>query len=174
MPSLDITQWSADDYVGDLTVRQTGQNAKVEGKLLKKYPPIFGCTRYEMQPCTVKDKEGNIMLWYLPGALTKQRSVSSLYPLFRRGLKFSIHGKTQMWEDMPIVDRSLRVHQSCKNWRVAPTFFRAQEGWLKPGSMSMSPAWFQQAHEVYNRIMLMSWLLIFICRSPTVWRFPRN
>ena len=78
MQSSDITQWSANDYVADLTERATGQNIKFEGKLLKKYPPIFTPTRYEMQPCTVKDKDGNIILWYIPSAVTSQCAVSSL------------------------------------------------------------------------------------------------
>ena len=68
--------WRAEDYVGDLTARASGQNPKVEAVLLKKYPPIFEPTIYTMQPCTVKDEDGNIILWYLPGAITMQHTMS--------------------------------------------------------------------------------------------------
>lgn len=73
---LDQTKWSADDYVKNLTARASGQNQEVEAKLLKKYPPIFTPTKYEMDPCVVKDDNGIIMLWYTPGLLMKHRSVS--------------------------------------------------------------------------------------------------
>jgi len=56
--------------------------------------------------------------------------------------------QTQIWEDMKILERSFKINRSCTSWRVAPTSFRTEEGWLKPGSVSMAPAWFQQAHEV--------------------------
>jgi len=74
--SVDQTTWKADDYVVDLTARATGQNLKVEGKLLKKYPPIFSPPIYEMKPCTVQDEDENVMLWYIPGALSKKCTVS--------------------------------------------------------------------------------------------------
>ena len=73
---IDVTNWRANDYVADLTERATGQNAKVEKGLLKKYPPIFSSNKYQMQPCIVKDKDGYIMMWYIPGAVTAQRTVS--------------------------------------------------------------------------------------------------
>jgi len=62
--------------MADLTEHATGQNAKVEGQLLKKYPPIFSLAKYKIKPCLVKDKGGNIILWYIPGAVTMQRAVS--------------------------------------------------------------------------------------------------
>ena len=76
--SLDTTSWRAEDYVEELTERATGQNERVEAKLRKKYPPIFSPNTYQMKPCTVKDKVGNLMLWYIPGCLTVPRSVSFL------------------------------------------------------------------------------------------------
>jgi len=79
--------------MADLTPRATGRNSKFEAKLLKKYPPIFAPTIYEMRPCSVQDEEGNILLWYLPGAITTRRAVSRYpyfffrwYPLFTDGI----------------------------------------------------------------------------------------
>ncbi len=68
----------------DLTNRATGKNLQVEAKLLKKYPPIFSPTTYHLAPSTVQDDDGNLMLWYLPGALTIQRAVSPVFFCFRR------------------------------------------------------------------------------------------
>jgi len=68
--------------VDDLTKRATGQNLPVEAKLLKKYPPIFSPTTYHLAPSTVQDEDGNLMLWYIPGALTTQRAVSSVSLFF--------------------------------------------------------------------------------------------
>jgi len=56
-----------------------------------------------------------------------------------------------MWQDLETLQRSLQINKGGKSWRVAPTHYRVEEGWLKPGSVSMSPAWFQQAHEVRNK-----------------------
>ena len=62
--------------MAELTPRATGRNSNIESQLLKKYPPIFMPTRYEMSPCTVKDEEEIMLLWYLPGAFTMRRAVS--------------------------------------------------------------------------------------------------
>jgi hypothetical protein len=77
----DVTPWRAEDYVSDLTPSATGQNLNIEAKLMKKYPPIFEPTIYMMRPCIVPDKDGNILLWYLPGAMTAQYTVSYFFQL---------------------------------------------------------------------------------------------
>jgi Oxygenase domain of the 2OGFeDO superfamily len=141
--------------VADLTPRATGQNSKFEAKLLKKYPPIFTPTRYEMHPCIVQDKDGNILLWYLPGAITMRRAVSFFFHILAVGFRGLPMAQSQTWEDLKILERSLRI-KACKSWRVSPTYFRAKSGWLKPGSISMAPAWFQQAHEVTHPIYCQS------------------
>jgi hypothetical protein len=73
----DTTMWKARDYVKELSKRATGRNQRVESKLKKKYPPIFSPTAYHMEPCVVQDEVGEILLWYIPGALTPQRVVSA-------------------------------------------------------------------------------------------------
>jgi hypothetical protein len=73
---IDKTKWKVDDYVADLTKGATGQNLQVEAKLLKKYPPIFSPIIYQMEPCCVQDEDGNILMWYIPGALLEHRAVS--------------------------------------------------------------------------------------------------
>ena len=65
--------------MADLTERATGQNDKVEKKLLEKYPPIFSPTIYQTKSFTVEDDDSNLMLWYIPGSLTIKRVVSSFF-----------------------------------------------------------------------------------------------
>jgi len=72
----DVTPWRAEDYVSDLTPSATGQNLNVEAKLMEKYPPIFEPAIYMMKTCTIKDEKGNLLLWYLPEAMTEQYTVS--------------------------------------------------------------------------------------------------
>jgi len=136
--------------VEDLTEQATGWNEKVEAKLRKKYLPIFSSNTYHMKPCTVQDEVGNLMLWYIPGALTATRTVSNLFSWFPFWADSHRGQQMQIWNDMKILQKSLHMKNNCNNWRVGPTHFRVEEGWLKPGSASMSPAWFQQAHEVHS------------------------
>ena len=71
-----MVDWSADEYAQSLSPRCTGQNMKVESRLLQEFPPLFTPTRLETEPCIIIDKDGRILLWYLPGILTKKRVVS--------------------------------------------------------------------------------------------------
>jgi len=133
--------------VKDLSERATGQNERVEAKLRRKYPPLFSPESYHLKPCTVKDKVGNLMMWYIPGCLTVFRSVSEIVHVPPRPEVTAAEQK-QIWQDLEVLQKSLQIKKNGNSWRVAPTHFRVEEGWLKPGSASMSPAWFQQAHEV--------------------------
>ena len=47
-----------------------------EIRLLEKYPPLNGVKI--SKPCIIVDKQGIIMLWYLPGILNDSRQVSPL------------------------------------------------------------------------------------------------
>lgn len=84
---LDVTPWRAEDYASNLTPSATGQNLKVEAKLMKKFPPIFEPTRYMMKPCTILDEAGNFMLWYLPQSMTDNYSVSHFFWSFIVGAR---------------------------------------------------------------------------------------
>lgn len=146
---LDVTPWRAEDYASNLTPSATGQNLKVEAKLMKKFPPIFEPTRYMMKPCTILDEAGNFMLWYLPQAMTDNYSVSNFFEVLSSAPEaYADRGQSQTWQDMDLMEKSLQVHKKCKSWRISPTYFREQSGWLKPGSSTMATAWFQQGHEV--------------------------
>ena len=80
----------------------------------------------------------------------------------------------QMWKNLKTLQRSLLIKKNVNSWRVAPTHFRVEEGWLKPGSVSMSPAWFQQAHEVCTNRLVIWFSLTNLYRNPMSLRFPRR
>ena len=65
------------DYVAELRRRNKicrGRNEKLEGDLLRLFPP--GPDEKEDRPCVVVDREGRILLWYLPGLLAWKQQVS--------------------------------------------------------------------------------------------------
>lgn len=76
---LETTIWSADDYADALTPRNSGQNQRVEEKLARKLPPIHFPRRKLDRPAIVKDPNGNILLWYLPGLVSPRRQVISIF-----------------------------------------------------------------------------------------------
>ena len=125
-----------------------------------------------MKPCTVKDEVGNLMLWYIPGCFTVPRSVSCLLVPPRSTV--TAVKQHQMWKNLKTLQRSLLIKKNVNSWRVAPTHFRVEEGWLKPGSVSMSPAWFQQAHEVCTNRLVIWFSLTYLYRNPMSSRFPRR
>lgn len=75
----------------DLTKRATGKNLQV-----KKYPPIFSPTTYHLAPSTVQDDDSNLMLWYIPRALTIKRAVSPVFFFFFRHPRLTAGKKRQI------------------------------------------------------------------------------
>ena len=62
--------WSINDYIDILKIG--GQEA--EEKLLRMFPP--GETELINSPCVIVDKNGKILLWYLPQVISPKRRVS--------------------------------------------------------------------------------------------------
>ncbi|KAF9529989.1 hypothetical protein CPB83DRAFT_734135, partial [Crepidotus variabilis] len=118
--------WSATEYVKHLSARCTGKNKIVENKLLNKFPSLPQGNY--AKPMVIRDSQGNILLWYLPSIFTMSRAA-------------------QMWKDLRVIQPSVKVDKKSSSWRVSDTHYRSQPGWLKPGNVSLAPAWFQQAHE---------------------------
>lgn len=101
----------------------------------------------------------------------------------RRGPEVGVwFDKAQIWEDLENVQQSIHIKKNCNSWRMAPNFFRAEDGWRKPGSASMAPAWFQQAHEVgvqvrksdRNLTFCHHFSCFFFFRSQIVSKCPRR
>lgn len=134
------TTWDIDRYCDFLGTKQSGQNAKVEAKLLKKFPPLFRPNKGLLEdPALITDKHGVGMLWYLPGLLSQTRH-------------------DQLWSAVPVLMPQLKIVKA-GNWRVGPHFFKpSQECTKKPGSVSLSPAWF---HQGYGVSLMLFWRFIF-------------
>jgi hypothetical protein len=73
--------WSIEEYAAQLTPQQNISTELKEANLQADFPPLFSGDAIPLLrvPCTVVDKEGVIVLWYLPGALTRSRLVSERY-----------------------------------------------------------------------------------------------
>ncbi|KJA15668.1 hypothetical protein HYPSUDRAFT_148770, partial [Hypholoma sublateritium FD-334 SS-4] len=111
----------------------SGVNKAVEDALMKKFPPVYSPAVLRREPCIITDQDGNIMLWYLPRAIALSTSI-------------------QGFDNLQSLERSLRIKNKSPSWRVKPDHFRSKPGWLKAGNVSLSPAWFQQAHENTHQI----------------------
>jgi hypothetical protein len=71
--------WSVQEYTDELrrnSPRCSGQNENLEERILRMFPP----TEKELVvlPAVVTDKNGLVLLWYLPGLLSRRRRVSPL------------------------------------------------------------------------------------------------
>jgi len=58
-----------------------------------------------------------------------------------------------MWRALQELEPELKVDLKSTQWRAGPTYFRgAPDHMLRPGVVNMSPAWFEQAHDVRSNI----------------------
>jgi len=55
-------------------MQNTGAADDFEHFLQSKFEPLVGKT-LEIRPCTVADRHGQLLLWYLPGIFTPRRHV---------------------------------------------------------------------------------------------------
>jgi len=68
--------WSVTEYIQALKEKGpkcTGRNEKIEKELEKMFPP--GDSQFEDQPCVIADWDGIVLVWYLPGLLSRERRV---------------------------------------------------------------------------------------------------
>jgi hypothetical protein len=71
------TKWSVMEYIDALKEvgpRCSGQQDKVENKLMSTFPP--GKSTLISSPTVMCDQEGSVLAWYLPGILSPRRQVS--------------------------------------------------------------------------------------------------
>lgn len=69
-----VMAWSAEEYRNSLSSRPTGQNEAVEAKQEAKFHPLTNMPLLE-RPAVVVDRDGKIILWYVPNIMTKVRQV---------------------------------------------------------------------------------------------------
>jgi hypothetical protein len=114
-----------------------------EASLRRRYPPLDGFTA--SLPCIIVDMQGIILAWYLPGILTDSRQVS-LFTLSNRNGKHDASQNAMLLARerlRPLLEKSLRGGGT---WRDKMEHFHSGEG--PQGSVNLSPAWFQQGHDV--------------------------
>ena len=71
--------WSATDYVAELGRRYKqcrGRNEDVEAEFLRLFPA--GDREFRASSYVVVDKDGRILLWYLPGLLGREHQVCAI------------------------------------------------------------------------------------------------
>lgn len=66
-----------------------------------------------------------------------------------------------MFADLKMLEPALKMNQNSSSWRTSSEYYRPVINGLKPGSMNISPAWFEQGHEV---------LLLFTSCSTSFYR----
>lgn len=54
-----------------------------------------------------------------------------------------------MFADLKMLEEILRMDPNSNNWRTSPQSYRSVIDGLEPGNMNISPAWFEQGHEVF-------------------------
>jgi hypothetical protein len=67
-----------------------------------------------------------------------------------------------MFADLKMLEPALKMNRnSSKSWRTSSEYYRPVLHGLKPGSMNISPAWFEQGHEVPNYFYVLFYLFLF-------------
>jgi hypothetical protein len=123
-----------------------------EASLKREYPPLNKVKA--SKPCIVVDAHGIILAWYLPGILNDSRQVG-LFTLSDHSNQCDAHQNNIMLatENLyPLVKKSIGKKSETKSetgisWRIHPKNFNSGTD-VPEGAVSMSPAWFQQGHEV--------------------------
>ena len=129
-----------------MSTNPSGRNPRTEAELLRLFGPIDDPPKFSSEPCTILDKDGNILLWYLPRALTQSRVVGWHMTKLKYDIDFCHQG--QIFKSLQIIERSFSVKKMSSSWRDGPMLYDSIPGWYKPGTLSLSPAWFQQGHSV--------------------------
>jgi hypothetical protein len=154
-----VVNWDAQRYASRLPKKapnkETKSSQERETSLRKRYPPLNGVE--VSKPCIIVDMHGVILAWYLPGILKDPRQVGMLtlsdYSSKPDTFQSEIMVATEKLH--PMLEKKRKKKKStCStgtktgaSWRTDPKYFHS--GTQAPkGSINISPAWFQQAHEV--------------------------
>jgi len=143
--------WDATRYADKLPMKPKNPGTRAakdkEASLKRQYPP-----RNDMaaglpisRPCIIVDMQGIILVWHLPGILNDSRQVS-LLTLSDHPIKYDVFQR-EMMAATEKLHPLLKNCQTSTSWRVDPEIFPSGLEGLQ-GVINISPAWFQQAHEV--------------------------
>jgi hypothetical protein len=164
--------WDADRYADALGSRPSGQGEAFKRSILKRYPinPDHS-GRFIADPCIIHDRNGKILFWYLPDALTPDQKVRFLVTgnLLMDSISFK---QIYIWNCLLKLNKAFQgtVGGPESPWRTNPLYFKDPADCLPPpGNINLSPAWFQQAHEVMNALSLshLQYILMYYHRLLT-------
>lgn len=140
--------WSVTEYEAELRrkgKRITGHNEELEKSLEALFPPVKP-TEFIGSPCVVVDRDGIVILWYLPGIFSRKRRVGDtkfkLYQLLKGQ-------QAVVWESTELLETSLKVVSNSSSWRINRKHYQAAPAWrYKSGSVNFALAWYQQGMQV--------------------------
>ena len=144
----DITRY-ADRLPRKAVNRATKAAQASEDSLKTRYPPQTNSAAElpKSRPCIIVDMQGIILAWYLPGILRDSRQVSLFTSSDRRiFIKYNVC-QSEMMAATANLHPLLGKRQSGASWRSDPGNFPSGAKGVH-GSVNISPAWFQQGHEV--------------------------
>ncbi|PIL25435.1 hypothetical protein GSI_13325 [Ganoderma sinense ZZ0214-1] len=137
-----VLEWSAEDYAKDV-----GGGVLVkpehEATLMRKYPPLIDVHKVlnsmeehlpiiDDRPAVITDRDGNVLVWSLPGILPEKRQMEILKAT--RCIEAQLSTKP-VPPDEPIM----------KHWRSGKPFFSKSGDWLS-GTTLLYVAGFAQGH----------------------------
>ncbi|KAF8950121.1 hypothetical protein BDZ97DRAFT_1771744 [Flammula alnicola] len=128
--------WSIREYSSRLTACQNVRSAKLEADLMKDFPPLTpGALQLIKTPCIVVDSEDNIVLWYLPEALTIRRHdvfMGQLVPLNQH------------------LSQTTRQNTDAGQSSRKSRFYYPKHSRITTGELSMSPCWNAVGHPTFS------------------------
>jgi hypothetical protein len=146
-----VVDWDAFRYAWSLPKRPMNANNAAsrakEESLKKQYPPLNGVEI--STPCIIVDMHGIILTWYLPGMLKDSRQVG-IFTLSNHGSKPDAYQSEMMAATeilYPILEKEGPKDSDSGPWRENAKHYKPGTN-APAGSINISPAWFQQAHEV--------------------------
>ncbi|KAI9430701.1 hypothetical protein H4582DRAFT_2063488 [Lactarius indigo] len=139
--------WDITHYADKLPMKPNNPGTQVskqkEASLKRQYPLLEGTAAALTisRPCIVIDNQGMILAWHLPGILNDS-------------------WQGEMMAATEKLHLLLSKHQSSTSWHVDPEIFPSGLEGLQ-GVINISPAWFQQGHEVSTALRkpaVLDWL----------------
>lgn len=144
------TEWDITEYEAELGPHCSGRNVAFEDELKTRYPGIYKEMETVSEPMLITDMNGKALAWYLPGAFSSRRRV-------RNALLRSYDTEAfqeQMWQSFRLLEPILTYGKDETNWRAASRYYTFDDaGMMKAGSTALSPAWYEQGHEVRESLV---------------------
>ncbi|KAF8816368.1 hypothetical protein BYT27DRAFT_7248436 [Phlegmacium glaucopus] len=123
------TNWDVRQYADHVGVKFTGITTDHEEVLQRSFKPLKKNYHLQIAPCTITDRHGRMMLWYLPNIL-------------------QLECQESMFRDLNMLTGALKFdNKPLGNWRTSPEYYQPVAGSLKAGNLNISPAWFEQGHK---------------------------